>query len=339
VGAVILSVARMPKLFAAFSGALACVLGFHLLAVPALAGTRLGGVLLHALFAFFEDAPIAVWIWCLVHVVRLQDHIKARQTGRPSPFAEREGAQSGALIVGNAPTLTDGEPLGAAMDNFADVVRFNSYNVDRPEYTGSKVGFHFCNGRNFPTSKAVKAICPLFNASLTHAIYLFMPHAEEAADIYASLTSSKVDAWFVSEEDILALRPKIGCLFWQIPTSGMVAVDAFLSQRSTVTLHGFNFFQGKKIHYFDESPTQLITSWLERFVTHNPGREKRWVESLVGEGRVSFLAPQATSPPGDGDSPKAEMAKLEKKKDGEPRRRPGLVQTLLKDGLPSQFSL
>jgi len=345
VGAVILSVARVPKLFAVFSSALACMACFHLFAIPALAGTRLGGILLHALFAFFEDMPTLVWIWCLVHVVRLQDHVKARQTGRPSPFAEQEGAQSGTLIVGNAPTVTEGEALGAAVDGFADVVRFNSYRVDRPEYTGSKVGFHFCNGRNFPTSKAVKAICPLFNASLTHAVYLFMPHAEEAADIYASLTSSKVDAWFVSEEEILALRPKIGCLFWQIPTSGMVAVNTFLSQRSTVTLHGFNFFQGKKIHYFDESPTQLITSWLERFVTHNPGRERLWVEGLVREGKACFLAARAEMPSEEEDKPKAwaadvsKMGYAEKKKDGEPRRRPGLVQTLLKDGMPSQFSL
>jgi len=346
VGAVILSVARVPKLFVAFSGALACMACFHLFAIPALAGTQLGGIMLHALFAFFEDMPIVVWIWCLLHVVRLQSHIKKRQTGRLSPFEEGESTRSGVLIVGNAPTVTDGEPLGTAIDNFADVVRFNSYSVDRPEYTGSKVGFHFCNGRNFPTSKAVRAICPLFNASLTHAVYLFMPHAEEAADIYASLTSSKVDAWFVSEEEILALRPKIGCLFWQIPTSGMVAVNTFLSQRSTVTLHGFNFFQGKKIHYFDESPTQLITSWLERFVTHNPSREKVWVESLVREGRASFLTPKAAMPPEDDDSSKASAAEVSKlgcaekaKKEGEPRQRPGLVQTLLKDGMPSQFSL
>uniref|UniRef100_A0A7S1LS67 Uncharacterized protein n=1 Tax=Alexandrium catenella TaxID=2925 RepID=A0A7S1LS67_ALECA len=337
VGVVILSKARTPALFGVFMGALTCVVGFHKLAVPALVDTQLGAVLLHSLFAFFEDMPIGIWIWCLVHVVRLQAHIDRRQAGRPSPFALGEGAKDGALIVGNAPTVTDGKPLGAIIDDFEDVVRFNSYSVDQPDYTGSRVGFHFCNGRNFPTSSSVKAVCPLFNASLTHAVYLFMPHAEEAREIFASLTSSKVDAWFVGEAEILSLRRKIGCRLWQIPTSGMVAVDGFLAKRESVTLHGFNFFQSKKIHYFSESPTQLITSWLERFVTHEPLREKRWVEGLVREGRVAFLTPFSgvgTEPPA------AEVTKLgEKKKDGEPRRRPGLMQTLLKDGLPSQFSL
>merc|ERR1719181_2506856 len=181
-------------------------------------------------------------------------------------------------------------PFGAVMDEFASVSRFNTYHIEKPEYTGSKVNFHFCNGRNLPAAREVKAVLPLFNASLTHAVYLFMPHMEESADICANLTSSKANVWVVDEERILALRKKIKCNFWQIPSSGMVAIDAFLSKQPEVALHGFNFFSGKKIHYFEESPLQLITSWLERFVTHNPPQEKKWVQGLLKEGRAVFLA-------------------------------------------------
>lgn len=348
VGAVILSVARAPGNFAAFAGALAAVAAWHVLAIPGLAGSWAGAVLLHALFAFFEDMPTVAWVWCLVYVVRLQRHARTRQAGREPPFATPEGEpQSSVLVVGNAPTVTDGAALGAAIDAFAQVARFNSYSVDRPEYTGSRVSYHFCNGRNFPASNAVKAVLPLFNASLTHAVYLFMPHMEDTQEIFAKLTSTKVDAWFVEEAQILALRRKIGCRFWQIPTSGMVAIDSFLAKNPFVTLHGFNFFQGKKIHYFEESPTQLITSWLERFVTHDPSREKRWVQGLLQEGRTVFLSKQGGMVEAEEDKAEDEAikAKLEgpekklKARDGEPRRRPGLVQTLLRDGLPSQFSL
>merc|ERR1712070_1136818 len=88
---------------------------------------------------------------------------------------------------------------------------------------------------------------------------------------------------------------KLGLAFWQVPTSGMVAIDAFLSKNASVSLHGFNFFQSKKIHYHDESPTQLVTSWLERFMMHDPSKEQVWVrESLMKEGRASFLADSAT---------------------------------------------
>jgi hypothetical protein len=296
--------------------------------------------------------PILAWIWCLVHVVRLQRHIKKSQAQRASPFEASKGPQDNVLIVGNAPTVTEGEPMGYLIDSFNHVVRFNSYAVDRHAHTGCKIGFHFCNGRNFNCAKTVKVVCPLFNASLTHACYLFMPHMEDAVKIYNGLTNKKVDSWFIEEEEILELRRKIGCRVWQIPTSGMCAINAFLESRHEVTLHGFNFFQSKKIHYFEETPVQLITSWLERFVTHDPSREKTWVEGLVQSGRASFLSDvfaseaEASQQAAEGkekakpvEETEADAKKLEDE-DGELRRRtPGIVQTILKDGFPSQFSL
>jgi len=350
VGAVVLSCVRAVGPHAVFLGALATMAAFHAAAVPVLARTWAGSVLLQALFAFFEDMPIVLWLWCLYHVVQLQRFVRTRQAGRAGPFASRGSSQGDVLIVGNAPTVTDGPPLGEAIDAFSQVVRFNSYSVAQPSHTGSKVGFHFCNGRNFPSTKSVQAVLPLFNSSLTHAAYLFMPHVEETLDIVARLTSSKADAWFVEEPQILALRKKIGCRFWQIPTSGSVAINAFLEERPGVSLHGFNFFEGKKIHYFEESPTQLITSWLERFVTHDPSREKKWVASLVKGGRAKFLAEaNGMEPPKEEEEEPVSDPVAEEKlgskedklrdQDEKPRRRPGLVQTILRDGLPSQFSL
>jgi hypothetical protein len=346
VGTVILLRAFSPKVFATFLCAAIGVACFHWLAIPAVASTALGGVLLHLLFACFEDVPIAAWVYCLVYVVRLQDHVRSKQSGRASPFREPESNEDCLLIVGNAPTVTDGAPLGSVMDSFTNVVRFNQYSVSRPAHTGSKVNFHFCNGRNFPSSRTVTAVLPLFNASLTHAIYLYMPHLEDAADIYANLTSTKVDAWFVEEERILELRRKIGCRLWQIPTSGMVAIDSFLSKRQEVFLHGFNFFEGKKIHYFEESPVQLIASWLERFVTHDPSREKAWVAGLAQEGRVSFLSAAAAAAEAtkgeeeeeeEEEEEPADAAKGEKAGKKPEARAPGFLKTLLKDGMPSQF--
>jgi len=340
VGNVILTRAFAPKTFAYFATAFSCMMLFHAFAVPVLARTTGGGVLLQALFAFFEDAPVAAWIYALVHVVRLQDHIKAKQNSEKSPFTAQKGSKDTTLIVGNAPTLMEGLPLGGVIDSFNQVVRFNQYSVHKPEFTGSRVTSHFCNGRNFPTSKVVQAICPLFNASLTHAVYLFMPHLEDTQDIYRNLTSTKVDAWFVEEDLILNLRKKLGSRIWQIPTSGMVAIESFLQTRKEVSLVGFNFFEGKKIHYFEESPTQLITSWLERFVTHDPSLEKIWVQSLAKEGRVSFLADTvaAAAEDPDGEAKESQFPSPDKEK-GVHRRGPGLLHTLIKDGLPSQFSL
>jgi hypothetical protein len=353
VGNVILLRVRAAKPMAAFLVALAMIGIFHYSVIPAIAPTIWGTALLQVFFAFFEVLPIVAWIWCLWHVVKLQDHIKMQKLERsqePRPVGPAQNVDDRVLIVGNAPTVTDGEPLGCLVDSFQHVVRFNTYSVAQKDFTGSKIDFHFCNGRNFPTSKAIKAVLPLFNASLTHAVYLFMPHMEEAREIYGNLTSNKVDTWFVDEEIILDLRRQIGVMPWQIPTSGAVAIGSFLSQRSQVMLHGFNFFQGKKIHYFEESPVQLITSWLERFVTHDPSREKIWVERLKKQGRAMMLAESVTTataaaegrPVNEVDQDFATPLKSEKEEgqDGDIRRRtPGLMKMLFKDGLPSQFSI
>jgi len=339
VGSVILSNVRDAKPLSMFMGALVGMAVFHRFAVSAVQPTFLGSLCLQMLFAIFEDGAVAGWVWCLYYVVLLQNHVRITESKSKCPIEMATCAEDTALIVGNAPTVMDA-PFGEAMDGFASVCRFNTYHIAEPEYTGSKVDFHFCNGRNLPSAREVKAVLPLFNASLTHAVYLFMPHMEEAADIYANLSSSKANLWVVDEERILALRQKIGVNFWQIPSSGMVAIDAFLSHRPEVALHGFNFFSGKKIHYFEESPVQLITSWLERFVTHNPPAEKVWVQSVVNEGRAYFLA--------EGRRDKAELmeqssseaakAKLEGK-DARKRSIPGLLKFLRKDLLPSQFSM
>jgi hypothetical protein len=342
VGAVILNSMRSSKLLAMFSVALLAVTCFHMFAVPLAQPTTFGTILLQIMFTIFEDGSVAGWAWCLYHVVRLQNHVRDNPSKRVCPIQKAHGTNDTALIVGNAPTVME-SPLGSTMDSFTHVVRFNTYNLAQPDYTGSKVNFHFCNGRNLPSAREVKAVLPLFNASLTHAAYLFMPHMEDAVAIRANLESSKANAWFVEEERILALCKKIKPHFWQIPSSGMVAIDAFLSQHHEVALHGFNFFSGKKIHYFEESPLQLITSWLERFVTHNPACEKVWVSSLVSEGRAYFLAkgkqavseiPTATMEDDEGN---LKLGKLGK--DTRRRNIPGVWEFVRKDLLPSQFSM
>lgn len=351
VGSVILSHVRQSLPLKLFSTAFVAMACFHRFVVPILQPSLVGTFLLQMLFAIFEDGAMGGWVWCLYHVVRLQDHIRVTPSKRECPFEMTERAEDTVLVVGNAPTVLDA-PFGDVMDSFQSVCRFNTYNMAKPEYTGSKVNYHFCNGRNLPSARELKAVLPLFNASLTHACYLFMPHMEEAVDINANLMGSKANVWVVDEDRILELRKKIKCNFWQIPTSGMVAIDAWLSKRPEVALHGFNFFSGKKIHYFEESPVQLITSWLERFVTHNPPCEKVWVQSVVDEGRAYFLSEgkhhrepasiEEETSASEEKNGKLEVDEKSGKLEGKEARKrhiPGLLKFLRRDLLPSQFSM
>jgi len=217
-------------------------------------------------------------------------------------------------------------------------VRFNHYNVIQVEHTGSTVTHHFCNGRKLPETNSIHVVLPIFNASLTHAAYLFMPHMEDARETCENLISSKATVWAVEEERLLALRKKMNLTLNHIASSGMVAIDAYLSMHDRVTLHGFNFFAGTKIHYFEEDLTQLVTSWLERCVTHDPAREKIWVQSLIKEGRAQMLSDIPAAPA------QTDAAQYLRKKSGDEegsrkRQGPTVMQALLKDGLPSQFSI
>lgn len=344
VGSVILRHVRTTKPLSMFSAATLGMVAFHRFAVPSLQPTFLGSLILQVLFAIFEDGAVLGWAYCLYHVVKLQDHVKVTASKRECPITMATCAEDTTLIVGNAPTVMDA-PLGAIMDGFQSVSRFNTYHIAKPAFTGSKVNYHWCNGRNLPSAQEVKAVLPLFNASLTHAAYLFMPHMEESAGILANLTRPEANLWVVDEERILALRKKIKCNFWQIPTSGMVAIDAFLSKRPEVALHGFNFFSGKQIHYFEESPVQLITSWLERFVTHNPPAEKVWVNSVVEEGRAYFLSEgkrEKQEPKASTETSSSSEELMDKKLEGKEARKrhiPGILKFLSKDFLPSQFSM
>jgi hypothetical protein len=203
VGGVILSHVRHSRPLSIFAVALVAMAGFHRFAVPAVQPTLLGSFMLQLLFTLFEDGAVAGWVWCLYHVVILQNHVRNTPSKSECPIQPDTCDEDTALVVGNAPTVMDA-PLGALMDSFQSVARFNTYHIEQPEYTGSKVSYHFCNGRNLPAAREVKAVLPLFNASLTHAVYLYMPHMEDAAKICANLTSSKANLWVVDEDRICA---------------------------------------------------------------------------------------------------------------------------------------
>jgi len=299
VGAVIISAVSNPLVHFGFVVILVATAYFHDAVIPAVQPQRIGTIMLQALFTFFEDLSSLGWIWCLCHVIRIQNHVE--KTGKKScnKTESISDPQRCAVIVGNGPSVVREPAVGSLIDTYTEVVRFNSFSTVKPEFTGMKTSYHFCNGRRRPNLDNVMTAAPLFYSSITHACYLFMPRMEEALSVCTSLMQN--DAWFIPEENILELIKEIGLPFWQIPSSGMIAIYAFLKKYDQVSLHGFDFFAGKNIHYFEETLLQLLTSWLERFVTHNPEMEKEWVKKLVRERKTLFLAemPSCMLPPGD----------------------------------------
>jgi hypothetical protein len=321
---------REPMPFVKYLAVASVVYCWHRYIIPAIQPTIVGSILVQVGFVFFQDLCLLGWLWCLHHVVQVQDIMKVRPELTECPIKTPSNPEDRVLIIGNAPNVLEGRALGPVIDGFEQVCRFNTYHVDVPEYTGTKTTYHWANGRNIPQDPYVQAVAPIFNASLTHAVYLFFPDLGNASNTMTHVLSDKTRVWFVEEDRLLKLCKKLSLPFFQIPSSGMVAIDAMMSLYDKVYIHGFSFFQSKKLHYFDEPVLQMVTSWLERFITHNAGCEKTWVEGLARDQSVLFLPEHVVEVPGGENisSPKSKEAE----------KKPNLFR-LIEEAFPSQFSM
>merc|ERR1712203_636582 len=116
------------------------------------------------------------------------------------------------------------------------------------------------------------------------------------ADLQPGLTSSFLrdpEVGWIAKERIDALKKNLGLSGVKHPTSGMLAIDYFLDQPGIVLpiyIHGFDFFQGPKIHYYnDHEPLYERINNNIGVNAHSPHKEKLYVEKLIAEGKVRFL--------------------------------------------------
>merc|ERR1719293_565236 len=101
--------------------------------------------------------------------------------------------------------------------------------------------------------------------------------------------SSPALGW-ISHADIQNLKTTLGISKWKRPTSGSLAIDWMLRNRPNkdvpVYIHGFDFFEGEQVHYYDKSEPlyERFNDLLGVTVMHQPSKEKGFVENLVKEG-------------------------------------------------------
>lgn len=206
------------------------------------------------------------------------------------------------IVIGNGPSAVEGAQLGEQIDKFDEVVRFNNFQTKvagMQKWVGSKCTVHFSDGVLFPTYQeyfvpGATVILSLFVDRFMVAGSYFILRG--AADLQTSLTSrflhDPTTTW-ISKERIEELKKNLKLAGVKHPTSGMLAIDHFVRQPGVelpVYIHGFDFFQGPKMHYFDEHEP-----WYERLNDrigvnmHSPHKEKVYVEELIKQGKVKFL--------------------------------------------------
>jgi len=206
------------------------------------------------------------------------------------------------VVIGNGPSALEGEPRGHIIDQFDEVVRFNNFQTKTTgmeAHVGKKTTVHYSDGTLFPTYSQYHApgasiiLSLIMDRFIVAGTYVVQ---RAGTDLQLPLTfrflNDPTIGW-MTKERIELLKKNLGLQSVKHPTSGMLAIDHFVRQEGVqlpVYIHGFDFFQGPKIHYFsDQEP--IFERLLDKVGVnqHSPLKEKVYVERLVAEGKVRFL--------------------------------------------------
>jgi len=228
-------------------------------------------------------------------------------------------------VLGNGPSLSQGQPCGAMIDGMDEVVRFNNFQTKvsgLEAWTGSKTTVHFSDSMLYPSYPEYKVpnacVClSLFMDRLvvSGSYFLFRCFIDLAPRQALAMMFDE-DLGFLSHDDIMNMKKTLGNQENKHPTSGILAIDWFVRNRPDpnvpVHIHGFDFFQGPQIHYYSKTEPlyERLNDLIGVNVMHEPSKERAFVEALVREGKVKWLSPKQA----EESHHKACMAEAEKQK-------------------------
>jgi len=148
------------------------------------------------------------------------------------------------LLVGNGTSILD-KKLGKEIDSFDTVVRFNSFTTKGYEdYTGSKTDIWFtCMDKHINNMNNFKQV-------IVHSWF-----KEDECELYKKLKNYRSDISKIKDINYHDLKA---------PSTGLIAIDYFLSRNFEVYLHGFDWWDREEHHYADNE---------ERGLYHEPKKE------------------------------------------------------------------
>jgi len=265
-----------------------------------LASSSASTVLQYFLWFYAVDLPFFV---CVVSATSLTYIFERKSTNRI--FGGKPSFNGNKIVVlGNGPSLVKGEPYGKLIDGMDEVVRFNNFQTRASgllDWTGSKTTVHFSDSMLFPSYPEYKVPGATVTLSLfmdrlmVAGSYLIFRGAIDLAisETYAMLGDSAL-GW-IPHEDIEVLKKTLDISYWKHPTSGCLAIDYFVRNRPDpkvpVYIHGFDFFEGPEIHYYNKTEPlyERINDLIGVTTMHQPHKEKAFVARLVEEGKVKWL--------------------------------------------------
>jgi hypothetical protein len=259
-----------------------------------------GAALKHFLWLYVVDLPLLV---CVIAAHSLDYMLGRNSTNRL--FGESSALNGKRItVLGNGPSLVKGNPLGKVIDSMDEVVRFNNFQTKTSgleAWTGTKTTVHFSDSMLYPSF-------PEYNVpGATVALSLFMDRLMVAGSyiIFRTGVDLAIKETFqmlfdpslgwIPHADICHLKEELGISHWKHPTSGCLAIDWFVRHRPDpsvpVYIHGFDFFEGPEIHYYNKTEPlyERINDMVGVKTMHQPEKEKAFVARLVAEGKVKWL--------------------------------------------------
>lgn len=173
------------------------------------------------------------------------------------------------LIIGNAPSVLQ-HKLGAVIDTFPLVVRFNNFVVyGFEDFVGTKTDAWVA------TFKASKYQPSDFkNVYFVHPPFL----------MHSNPPPQGSNITLISGEDYDRVNKLIG-LKNEWASSGVVMIYYFLGKDYQVIIHGFDFFQTRRIHYYQDNACMI---------GHNASKERDAVQKLIENNEIQLLTKYAT---------------------------------------------
>ena len=189
------------------------------------------------------------------------------------------------LIIANGESILSNN-YGQFIDNYPLVARINNYQTKGFEnQIGSKTDIWF-NGANSKLKLQSAKYSDII--VLMPSQVILKKEADLNGHVSKRLKLNKEEYTTVSLSNIQTFENQVG---YNRLTTGLYSILWALKNYNEVIIHGFDFFQESKAHYYDNSLSKLLikNNIIKKGQKHNNILEKQFVNNLINENKIKIL--------------------------------------------------
>ena len=193
--------------------------------------------------------------------------------------------QNSILIIANGESILNND-YGEFIDKHPLVARINNYQIKGFEkQIGSKTDIWF-NGANSKLKLQSAKYSDII--VLMPSQVILKKEADLNGHVSKRLKLNKEEYTTVSLSNIQTFENQVG---YNRLTTGLYSILWALKNYNEVIIHGFDFFQESKAHYYDNSLSKLLikNNIIKKGQKHNNILEKQFVNNLINENKIKIL--------------------------------------------------